>query len=214
MDQMKIGMFIAGRRHQLGLTQRQLAEKLAVSDKAVSKWECGKGFPEVSLMLPLCAALQINVNELLSGETLAGQYKEKAEENLVAVISDKQKEKGDRRRLLAVMAACFGIAVILWFLLFFDSNVYQLGDIPTRLTLLYLAVGFAAIYAVLLIVGLGIVNHNRSLILAALSTASFICLLISVRHRDGMFIVPAAAGMLICGLLSLLTSGLIKRNKS
>ena len=65
MDQMQIGRFIAQRRHLQQMTQRQLAEALGVSDKTVSKWECGKGLPEVSLMLPLCDALDITVNDLL-----------------------------------------------------------------------------------------------------------------------------------------------------
>ena len=67
MDQMRIGKFIAESRKALGLTQRQLAYTLDISDKTVSKWECGKGLPEVSLMLPLCRTLGISVNEMLSG---------------------------------------------------------------------------------------------------------------------------------------------------
>ena len=70
MDQIKTGKFIAERRRAKHLTQRELAEKLLVSDKTVSKWETGKGLPEVSLMMPLCEILGINVNELLSGELI------------------------------------------------------------------------------------------------------------------------------------------------
>ena len=66
MDQAKTGRFIAARRKELGLTQRQLAEQLSISDKTVSKWECGGGLPEVGLMLPLCGALGVSVNELLA----------------------------------------------------------------------------------------------------------------------------------------------------
>ena len=84
MDQVKTGRFIAARRRSLGLTQRELAEKLSVSDKTVSKWECGNGLPEVSLMLPLCELLGINVNELLTGEMLDdASYKAHAEENMM-----------------------------------------------------------------------------------------------------------------------------------
>ena len=71
MDQAKIGRFIAERRKAQGLTQRQLADALSISDKTVSKWECGKGLPEVSLMLPLCGALQITVNDLLTGAVVS-----------------------------------------------------------------------------------------------------------------------------------------------
>ena len=58
MDQLKIGKFIAEMRKEQGLTQKALADKLMISDKTVSKWECGNGMPEVSLMMPLCEILQ------------------------------------------------------------------------------------------------------------------------------------------------------------
>ena len=94
MDQIKTGKFIAERRHALGLTQRELAERLSVSDKTVSKWECGKGLPEVSLMLPLCDLLNINVNELLTGELLDEvSYKKHAEENMMRLIDERKENK-------------------------------------------------------------------------------------------------------------------------
>ena len=94
MDQIKIGKFIAEMRKQKGLTQRQLAETLLISDKTVSKWETGRGLPEVSLMMPLCEILDINVNELLSGERLAEEaYKQKAEENMMNLVKEAQESK-------------------------------------------------------------------------------------------------------------------------
>ena len=63
MDQIKIGKFIADERKRKGYTQKQLSEKLEISDKTISKWERGNGFPEVSLLLPLCNELEITVNE-------------------------------------------------------------------------------------------------------------------------------------------------------
>ena len=71
MDQIIIGKFIASERKRKGYTQRQLADLLQISDKTISKWERGNGFPEVSLLLPLCRELDITVNELLSGERLS-----------------------------------------------------------------------------------------------------------------------------------------------
>ena len=83
MDQMQIGRFIAESRKARNLTQRQLADNLGISDKTVSKWETGKGLPEVSLMLPLCGELQITVNDLLSGERVSNtNYQKEAEENM------------------------------------------------------------------------------------------------------------------------------------
>lgn len=87
MDQIKIGRFIATMRKKQKLTQCELAEKLGVSDKAVSKWERGKGLPEVSLMRPLCDTLQINLNELFSGERLSdAEYKHHAEDNMISLM--------------------------------------------------------------------------------------------------------------------------------
>ena len=92
MDQSKTGKFIAAMRREKSMTQRQLADLIGISDKTVSKWETGKGMPEVSLMLPLCELLEISVNELLSGERLTSDdYQKKAEKNIRAVLSQDDK---------------------------------------------------------------------------------------------------------------------------
>lgn len=104
MDQVKIGQFIAQKRKAVGFTQRQLADRLNISDKTVSKWECGNGLPEVSLMLPLCNALHINVNELLSGEDITdANYKQKAEENMMNLALEKEESK---RKLILASVVC------------------------------------------------------------------------------------------------------------
>ncbi|RKJ20814.1 XRE family transcriptional regulator [bacterium D16-50] len=95
MDQIKSGRFLAACRKEKDLTQRQLAEILHVSDKTVSKWETGKGLPEAQLMLPLCEALGISVNELLSGERLTEtEYQRKAEENMVNLVEGQKGRQG------------------------------------------------------------------------------------------------------------------------
>lgn len=94
MDQIRIGKFIAKIRKEKGMTQRELADILMISDKTVSKWECGKGLPEVSLMMPLCDVLDISVNDLLTGESVSDlNYKEKAEENMMNLMEENQKNK-------------------------------------------------------------------------------------------------------------------------
>ena len=94
MDQIKIGQFIKTIRKEKRLTQREVAEKLNISEKTVSKWETGNGLPEVSLMLPLCELLEISVNELLSGEKLdEKRYFEKAEQNIVSLMEEKNETK-------------------------------------------------------------------------------------------------------------------------
>ena len=109
MDQNKTGKFIAQMRRTQNLTQRQLADQLAISDKTVSKWECGKGLPEVSLMLPLCEILQITVNDLLSGEKVAeGEYQKKAEENMMDLI----RENAENKEHMTLSIICGVITVI------------------------------------------------------------------------------------------------------
>lgn len=94
MDQIRSGRLIAEERKKKGYTQRQLAEKLNISDKTISKWECGNGFPEVSLLLPLCDELGITVNDLLSGEIVPREdYQKKAENNMVEMIREREANK-------------------------------------------------------------------------------------------------------------------------
>lgn len=94
MDQVRIGRFIAEMRKKQNLTQRQFADILGISDKTVSKWECGNGMPELSFMQPVCNILQIDLNELFSGEKLTdADYKMKAEENMMALIREAEKGK-------------------------------------------------------------------------------------------------------------------------
>ena len=94
MDQIRTGKFIAELRKEQGLTQRELADRLCISDKTVSKWECGNGLPEVSFMLPLCEILGISVNELLSGERLTDTaYREKAEDNMMNMMEELEQNK-------------------------------------------------------------------------------------------------------------------------
>ena len=100
MDQIKIGKFIASCRKEQGMTQAALAEKLDISDRAVSKWETGKSMPDSGIMLELCDFLKINVNELLSGERIMVEsYDKRAEENLLAM----REEIEEKNRLLLRM---------------------------------------------------------------------------------------------------------------
>ena len=81
-------------RTRKGLSQDELAEKVMVTRQAVSRWENGNGFPEVSLLLPLCNELEITVNELLSGERVSEEdYRKKAEKNMVNLVREAQESK-------------------------------------------------------------------------------------------------------------------------
>jgi len=98
MDQVKIGKFIAECRRKENLTQMQLAEKLNITDRAISKWETGKSMPDSSIMLELCDVLKISVNDLLSGEVVTmDNYNKELENNLIEMVM--QKEEADKRLL-------------------------------------------------------------------------------------------------------------------
>ena len=98
MDQLKIGRFISNCRKAKGLTQMQLAERLNITDRAVSKWETGRALPDASIMLDLCSLLEISVNDLLSGEVVAMEnYNKELENKLIEMV--KQKEEADKRLL-------------------------------------------------------------------------------------------------------------------
>lgn len=141
MNQVKIGKFIAQQRKAKNYTQKQLAEKLMISDKTISKWECGKGFPEVSLLLPLCNELEITVNELLSGEILPEQeYKMKAEENIMKLVEEKQESK----KKIIMSAVVAGIVILAAVPLFVISG-YENLTLPARIALIL--IGFIVIAA-------------------------------------------------------------------
>lgn len=135
MDQIKIGKFIADERKRKGYTQKQLSEKLEISDKTISKWERGNGFPEVSLLLPLCDELEITVNELLSGERVSEEnYRKKAEENMVNLVKETQENK--KKIVLSVMIA--GLSVFAAVPLFMLSGVLVM---ETWLRVLLIVIG-------------------------------------------------------------------------
>ena len=113
MDQVKIGKFIAACRKQEGLTQMQLAEKLNITDRAVSKWETGKAMPDTSIMLELCGVLKINVTDLLCGEVVTMENNNKQLENNLLELA-KQKELADKRLLsLEIVVGVLCIAILL-----------------------------------------------------------------------------------------------------
>ena len=93
MDQIKIGKFIAECRKKNNLTQSQLAEKLNITDRAISKWENGKGMPDSSIMLNLCSELKISVNELLSGEMISMENKNEKQKQLLLDMTKEVEQK-------------------------------------------------------------------------------------------------------------------------
>ena len=148
MDQMKVGKFIAECRKKNNLTQMQLAEKLNITDRAVSKWENGKAMPDSSIMLDLCKELKISVNELLSGEVLEmNNYNEKAEKNLLEM--KRQKEESDK--VLLRMEIVIGIIVVVAFLIIMAIAAYaEMEDSVRYILIVSAAIPFFAICFVML----------------------------------------------------------------
>ena len=184
MDQKKTGEFIQQLRKAQGLTQKELADKLGISDKTVSKWETGNGLPDIASLSPLCKALGINVNELLSGEKLPPQeYTEKAEENMMSLLKENEttKKSGLWQMIiggvLAVLAILFlitstmglSIGTMLWYvdtpsligLLLFTAPCVILSGAKDKLSVVTVlqksvipAGCFIALFEVVLIFGL------------------------------------------------------------
>ena len=116
MDQVKVGKFIAECRKKQGMTQNQLAEKLSITDRAVSKWETGKAMPDSSIMLELCDALEITVNDLLNGERVSVEnYNKKMERQLLEVIAEKEISDKWVLRLITILCVLAPILEILLF---------------------------------------------------------------------------------------------------
>ena len=126
MDQVKIGQFIASCRKEQGMTQANLAERLGITDRAVSKWETGKSLPDSGIMLELCGFLHISVNELLSGERIMSEvYDKRAEENLLAM----RREVEEKNRLLLRMEYWIAIpAIIAGLTIVFAASFTEMQD--------------------------------------------------------------------------------------
>lgn len=148
MDQMKIGCFIADMRKQQNMTQKDLAERLGVSDKTVSKWETGKSLPDMSYLPDLCGCLKVNVNELLSAERLSvHDYSAKAEETIMELMKENEKTKKGNIIQMVIGALLILLAVFLLFVSTEDglSGLVQfplyLIDLPSAIFVVLLAGG-------------------------------------------------------------------------
>ena len=140
MDQVKIGKFISEKRKEAGLTQAQLAEKLGITDRAVSKWETGRSLPDASIMMDLCAVLKITVNDLLNGEVVEMEnYNEKTEKALIEMV--RKKEETDKRLLsLEIVIGVISTLVLLAFVLI--AAYLQVLKAPLWVTAVLIAAGF------------------------------------------------------------------------
>lgn len=122
MNQEKIGKFICECRKDIRLTQQELADKLGITDKAVSKWENGRCMPDISLIKDLTEILGISINELLIGEKINdNNYKEISELNLIALLNDIKDIKDKRNKMLFII---FAILLIITGFLFNIGQIF------------------------------------------------------------------------------------------
>ena len=143
MDQIKVGKFIAACRKEQGMTQANLAEKLGISDWAISKWETGKSMPDTGIMLELCEHLKINVNELLSGEKIMAElYDKRAEENLLEMR--RQVEEKNRQLLRTEYLVSFPTIIAGVFMCFVASYL----EMPVWLRVALIAVAAVMVFVV------------------------------------------------------------------
>jgi len=139
MNQQKIGNFILELRKEKNMTQQELADKIGVTDKAISKWENGRGMPDLSLMKPLCTALGITINDLLSGEKIEKKdYQDKFEENILNTINYTNKKLDNSRNQIGIFLLIAGFLIILTAIAIFPSesswsSIYSTGGLIVSL---------------------------------------------------------------------------------
>lgn len=154
MDQIKIGKFIASCRKEQGMTQAVLAEKLGISDRAVSKWETGKSMPDSGIMLELCELLKINVNELLSGEHITMEdYNAKSEEVILGLKSENEKYA---KRLLRSEAYIIVVGVVASLAIIIAGTIIALKNGENDPLAIVLIVSGCVIVVAAALIGLGI----------------------------------------------------------
>lgn len=142
MNQVKIGKFIASKRKEQGLTQLQLAEKLCITDRAVSKWETGKSLPDASLMPELCKLLKITINDLLCGEVVPVEnYNEKVEKALLEMV--KKEEMQNKKLMMYENVIGFGSTIS--FLIQVLVAVFFVKNTTAQIILFILAFAFLII---------------------------------------------------------------------
>lgn len=134
MDTVKIGKYIAQKRKNLGLTQREIAEQLGMSDKSVSKWERGVCLPDVSVYMELCRIIGISLNEFIAGEDIEQvELQEKSEQNILDVTEDGNYKKRRLKAIIAVLV-CICVAVtslsgyLLWKRFHVETNYIEPFD--------------------------------------------------------------------------------------
>ena len=169
MNQVKIGKFIAECRKKNNLTQMQLAEKLNITDRAISKWENGKNLPDMSLLKPLCNILDITINELLSGEYINEEKnEEKLEENIVNAINYNKRRQNINELIFQLFIIIFGMLMFIISMSIFNT--------PSSSCLWYSVLGTFVLIIIFSYLLKKIITSNKSRKYVILSVLGFFIL--------------------------------------
>ena len=175
MDQEKTGKFIAALRKEQTMTQKELAKLLGVSDKTVSKWETGRGLPDISIMQSLCQTLGVSINELLSGDRLdENSYREKAEENLTKLMNRRNYKE------VAIHIVISGVLFLLAYLVFPLSAEKIIPPVSIPIGLFWSILLMVANFVAGITYGLTKRWKKRTLFLTALYNVFLLLILLTV----------------------------------
>lgn len=211
MNQIEIGEFIAKCRKEKKLTQAQLAERLNITDRAVSKWETGKSMPDSSIMLELCEILGITVNELLSGEKIGIEnYEEKVNENLIAL---KRKDENNMAKNV-VISILFSATLMIGIMVCLICNIAISGNLTWSL------IPISSIVFAWVIVFPSIILGKKGIIVSLISLSVFVIpylyllsILIKVKEVFSVGVVMSVVGIIFLWIIVAVLSFVRKTRK-
>lgn len=218
MDVVKIGAFIKAQRTELNMKQKDLAEKIGCTDKAISRWETGKGLPDMSFIIPLSRELNISINELLMGEKLicetataetteiVTEIIKKNDETLVDVIEESQKTIKRHIKISTSLLILFCLQLITFFI------------IPSILPVQWSSAETMLVLTLVISVCVGLCKSKAKWLFPIAISLVFLLVNLFYRTDEGFlgFVVSlyiAAASLIVIAIVSLLVY-LYKRFKS
>lgn len=209
MNQVEIGKFIASCRKEKGFTQVQLAEKLNITDRAVSKWETGKSMPDSSIMLELCDLLGITVNELLSGERIEmDHYEEKVNQNLIEL---KKKDENNRSRN-AMISVVYTVTIVVGILVCCLCDFAVTGKLTWSLiTLSSILITWAASFPAILLGRKGIIVSMISISILIIPFLYVLSIILKVAGIFRIGVVMSVISLIFLWLTFLLYQRLRER---
>ena len=211
MNQTESGEFIAKCRKEKKLTQAQLAERLNITDRAVSKWETGKSMPDSSIMLELCEILGITVNDLLSGEKISMEsYEKKADENLIAL---KRKDENNMTKN-AVISLLFSATLLIGIMVCLICNIAISGNLTWSL------IPISSIVFVWVVSFPSVILGKKGMLISLISLSAFVIpylfllsRLIKVKEVFSVGVIMAVASILFLWVIAAIWNRVGKTRK-